>query len=98
MTINTGVQIFTLFSVKGEILFQQGTGGYKIWMRSAEKITVLDPDENPLFQVTDASDTTGGPDTSYHEDGLGNLFAVWQDDTSGSNKISMSKSKDAGAT
>ncbi len=111
LTVNSRGETFTLFNMKGEILFQQGTGGSVIWVRSVENITVLDPDGNPLYQDTDPGDATGGPDTSYREAGPGEAFVavlditivpslnvVWQDDTSGSNKIYMSKSTDGGAT
>jgi Ca2+-binding RTX toxin-like protein len=80
LTINATSQNFTVLNMKGEVLYQQGAGDSVIWIRSVENITVVAPDvEGVLYQVTDPSDTTGGPDTSDREVGLGKAFVAMFD-------------------
>ena len=84
LTINATSANFTVLTMKGEVLYQQGTGGTVIWVRSVENITVIGPESAPgiLYQITDPSDTTGGPDTSYREVGLGKAFVAMFDNLS----------------
>jgi hypothetical protein len=98
LTINAGTQNFTLRNVKGEILFQQGTGGSEIWVRSVENITVLDPDEATIFEITDASDITGGPDTSYREVVLGEAFVAMFDNLSSLYTLTVTRSGNGSGT
>ncbi len=44
LTINATDPNFTVLNMKGEVLYQQGTGGTVIWVRSVENITVVAPD------------------------------------------------------
>ncbi len=98
LTINAGTQTFTLRNVKGEILFQQGTGGSEIWVRSVENITVLDPDEVTIFEITDATDLTGGPDTSYREVVLGEAFVAMFDNLSSLYTLTVTRSGNGSGT
>ena len=98
LTIHAGTQNFNLKNVKGEILFRQGTGGSEIWIRSVENISVLDPDEIPIFEVTDASDITGGPDTSYREVVLGEAFVAMFDNLSSLYTLTVTKSGNGSGT
>jgi|GEM_PF-6336090 len=98
LTINTGTQGLTLRNVKGEILFQQGTGGSEIWIRSVENIAVLDPDEIPIFEITDASDITGGPDPSYREVVLGEAFVAMFDNLSSLYALTVTRSGNGSGT
>ena len=98
LTINAGSQGLTLRNVKGEILFQQGTGGSEIWVRSVENITVLDPDEIPIFEMTDASDITGGPDTSNREVVLGEAFVAMFDNLSSLYTLTVTRSGNGSGT
>ena len=79
LIINATTYNFTVLNMKGEVLYQQETGGSVIWIRSVENITVLSPEGDPLNQFTDPNDTTGGPDTSYREVGLGKAFVAMLD-------------------
>jgi len=98
LTINAGSQNLTLKNVKGEILFQRGTGGSEIWVRSAENITVVGSSSEVLFQVTDASDITGGPDTSYHQVVLGEAFVAMFDNLSSLYALTVTKSGNGNGT
>src|SRR4030042_1217770 len=98
LTINAGTQTLTLRNVKGEILFKQGTGGSEIWVRSVENITVLDPDEVTIFEITDATDLTGGPDTSYREVVLGEAFVAMFDNLSSLYTLTVTRSGNGSGT
>jgi hypothetical protein len=97
LTINAGTQGLTLRNVKGETLYQQGTGGSEIWVRSVENITVLD-EGTPVFTVADASDITGGPDTSYREIGLGEAFVAMFDNLSSLYTLTVNRSGNGSGT
>ena len=98
LTINAGAQSLTLRNVKGETLFQQGTGGSEIWIRSVENIVVLDPDEIPIFEITDDSDIAGGPDISYREVVLGEAFVAMFDNLSSLYTLTVTRSGNGSGT
>lgn len=98
LTILAGLQNLTLLNIKGEILFQRGTGGSEIWVRSVENITVRDNNNNPIFTVTDASDMTGGPDASYRKMILGEAFVVLFDNLSSLYTLTITKSGNGSGT
>jgi CARDB/Divergent InlB B-repeat domain len=99
LTINAGTQNFTLKNEKGVTLFSQGTGGTEIWVRSVENITVLDPNKIPKFEITDATDITGGPDTSYLEIGLlGEAFVAMFDNLSSLYTLTVTKTGNGSGT
>ncbi|NWG02532.1 MAG: hypothetical protein HXY44_06730 [Syntrophaceae bacterium] len=98
LAIHAGLQSFTLLNVKGETIFQQGTGGSEIWVSSVENITVLDKNEKPIFNVTDANDITGGPDTSYRKIILGEAFVAMFDNLSSLYTLTITKSGNGSGT